>query len=157
MTPQEFISAIAPAAVASARLTGLAPSFVIAQASLESGWDKSELALKAKNLFGVKSSLGWHGATIDIETEEFLSGHYVMVPAVWRVYETWQACFDDHVAFFTENERYKEAWKVRGDPMAFAAAIKAAGYCTDPLYVGKIKSVIDTHDLTQYDRAVENA
>jgi flagellum-specific peptidoglycan hydrolase FlgJ len=152
MTPQVFIAAIAPAAVASAKVTGIAASFVIAQAALESAWDKSELALQAKNLFGVKADPGWHGPTVSIQTEEFFNGHYEMVPAVWREYPTWQACLDDHAAFFTVNPRYAEALKVRGDPMAFAAAIKAANYCTDPDYVSKIQAVIDDHDLTQYDK-----
>jgi flagellum-specific peptidoglycan hydrolase FlgJ len=153
MTPQDFIKAIAPAAIASAKLTGIAASFVIAQAALESGWDKSELALKACNLFGVKADKAWLGETVSIETEEFLNGKYVMVPAVWRQYPTWQACLNDHAAYFRVNPRYAAALKVRGDPMAFAAAIKLAGYCTDPLYVGKIKGVIDAHDLKQYDVA----
>ena len=152
MTPQEFIAAIAPAAVASQKLTGISASFVIAQGALESSWDKSGLALSAMNLFGVKADKSWLGETVSIPTKEFINGAWVVVPAKWRKYPTWQACLDDHAQFFRVNRRYADALKVKGDPMAFAAAIVKAGYCTDPDYVSKIKAVIDCHALTQYDQ-----
>jgi flagellum-specific peptidoglycan hydrolase FlgJ len=152
MTPQEFIAAIAPATIASATLTGIAASFVIAQGALESAWGDSGLAISAKNLFGVKADKSWLGDTVSIPTKEFESGEEVMVPAVWRKYPTWQACLDDHAAFFRVNPRYADAMQVKGDPLAFAAAIVKAGYCTDPDYVSKIKAVIDCHTLTQYDK-----
>lgn len=153
MTPENFIAAIAPAAVASARLTGISAAFVIAQGALESGWDKSGLALSAMNLFGVKADKAWTGATVSIETGEFLNGEFVKVPAVWRKYPSWQACLDDHAAFFQINPRYAAALKVRGDALAFAAAIVKCGYCTDPDYLAKIAGIIHAHNLTQYDAA----
>jgi flagellum-specific peptidoglycan hydrolase FlgJ len=151
MTPQEFITAIAPAAVASEKLTGISAAFVIAQGALESEWDKSGLALSAMNLFGVKADKSWLGETVSIPTKEFIGGKAVVVPALWRKYPTWQACLDDHAVFFVVNPRYAEALKVRGDPLAFAAAIVKAGYCTDPDYVSKITAVIHSHTLTQFD------
>jgi len=154
MTPEDFIAAIAPAAVASARLTGISAAFVIAQGALESGWDKSGLALSAMNLFGVKADASWLGETVSIPTEEFLGGKYVIVAAKWRKYPTWQACLDDHAAFFRINPRYAAALLVRGDALAFAAAIVKAGYCTDPNYLAKIADVIHAHNLMQYDVAV---
>ena len=151
MTPESFIAAIAPAAVASAKLTGFAASFVIAQGALESGWDSSGLALSAKNLFGVKADPSWLGDTVSIPTKEYLNDAWIVIPAKWRKYPTWQACLDDHAQFFRINPRYAAALKVRGDPLAFAAAIVKAGYCTDPDYLSKITDVIHVHNLTQYD------
>ncbi len=152
MTPTQFINAIAPAAVASARITGIAASFVIAQGALESGWDDSILGLSASNLFGVKADPSWHGPTVALDTDEFINHAWVKVHAQWRKYPNWQACLDDHARFFFDNPRYADALKVRGDPLAFAAAIVKAGYCTDPDYLAKIACVIKVHDLTQYDK-----
>jgi len=72
-----------------------------------------------------------------------------MVPAMWRKYSTWQACFNDHARFFLDNPRYAEALAVRHDAEAFAHAIAAAGYATDPQYAQKIIAVIHAHNLLE--------
>jgi flagellum-specific peptidoglycan hydrolase FlgJ len=151
MTPQSFIEVVAPVAAASQKITGIAAAFVIAQGALESAWDKSGLAISANNLFGVKADPSWHGETIMLPTEEYLNGEMVLVEATWRKYPTWQAAFDDHAQFFYDNPRYADALKVKDDPIAFARAIEAAKYATDPGYADKIIALIDEFELTQYD------
>jgi len=149
MKPVDFIATFAPAAVASSKTTGISAAFVVAQGALESTWGASALAVKARNLFGVKASAAWHGDTFEMETGEYIGGEHVMVPAMWRKYPTWQACFDDHAQFFLVNPRYAAAIAVRDDAEAFAHAIQAAGYATDPNYASKIIAVIHAHNLLE--------
>lgn len=153
MTPAEFINAISGAAQASMRQTNIPASFVIAQAALESAWAKSQLARQGMNLFGVKADSAWHGDVLTMQTREFLNGEWVMVPARWRKYTTWQSCIDDHANFFKQNPRYKKCFaETTGE--SWARAVAAAGYATDPAYADKIISVIRAHDLTQFDKLV---
>jgi flagellum-specific peptidoglycan hydrolase FlgJ len=107
--------------------------------------------VKANNLFGVKTSSQWHGETFDMQTGEHADGKDVTVPATWRKYPNWAAAIADHTQFFFDNPRYHVALHLKRDPITFATAIRAAGYSTDPNYVSKIASIIDTHNLRRFD------
>jgi flagellum-specific peptidoglycan hydrolase FlgJ len=155
MTPQEFISAVAQAAKLSMAKTKIPASFTIAEAALESGWGKSQLAQQAFNLFGVKADPAWHGDVLTMQTREFLHGTWVMVPAKWRKYSGWLQCIDDHAAFLMTNKRYDGAFKVCSDASAFTKAVAAAGYATDPKYSDLIIGIIKQHNLTQFDKEMQ--
>jgi len=150
MTPQDFIAAVAPAARTSMQSTKIPASFVVAEGALESGWGASQLAQQAFNLFGVKADPSWHGPTWSMQTREFLSGHWVMVPAVWRKYADWLGSISDHAQFLISNPRYRPAFAYTSGT-TFAQAIAAAGYATDPQYAAKIISIIKAHNLSQLD------
>ncbi|HCN89497.1 MAG TPA: mannosyl-glycoprotein endo-beta-N-acetylglucosamidase [Oxalobacteraceae bacterium] len=152
MKPADFIATFAPAAVASSKATGIPAAFVVAQGALESAWGSSALTTQARNLFGVKADASWHGDTFSMETGEYVAGKHVMVPAKWRKYPTWIACLDDHARFFLDNPRYAGALAVRHDSEAFAHAVQAAGYATDPAYAEKIIAVIRGHGLASFDQ-----
>jgi flagellar rod assembly protein/muramidase FlgJ len=152
MNPKDFIAAIAPAAHASAAHTKIPPSFTIAQAALESGWGKSQLAREAFNLFGVKADASWHGAVLELPTKEFIGGQWVTEVARWRRYPGWLECLDDHARFLTDNPRYRPAFQFQ-DGRRFASAVAAAGYATDPTYSAKIISIIQFRGLAALDTA----
>ncbi|MFM0022207.1 glycoside hydrolase family 73 protein [Paraburkholderia azotifigens] len=151
MNPNDFISAIAPAARASAKATKIPASFVVAQGALESGWGTSALSKQAFNLFGVKADAAWHGDVLMMDTREFLKGQWVTVSAKWRKYPNWQACIDDHAAFLLNNRRYQAAFAYTSGS-TFALAIAAAGYATDPQYGQKVVSIIKAHNLSTLDQ-----
>lgn len=73
------------------------PSVVVAQAVKESGWGTSELAQRAKALFGIKQN-GWKGKTyIKTATEQKKDGSiYKVENAVWRAYDNWEQSIIDH-------------------------------------------------------------
>jgi flagellar protein FlgJ len=152
MTPKDFIAAIGPAAQASMHTTKVPASFTIAQAALESAWAKSQLATTGFNLFGVKADKSWKGATLTLPTIEFINSKRVTVQAVWRKYSSWLECLNDHAAFLLNNKRYLPAFTHMGDGEAFAGAVAAAGYATDPDYAKKLVSVIRAHNLTTFDK-----
>ncbi|MBN3852024.1 mannosyl-glycoprotein endo-beta-N-acetylglucosamidase [Paraburkholderia sp. Ac-20340] len=150
MTPNAFIAAIAPAARALALTTKIPASFTTAQAALESGWATSQLAQRYFNLFGVKADSSWKGPVVVLPTYEFVAGQRITVPARWRVYADWLGSLKDHASFLIVNPRYAAAFSCTNGA-AFAQAVAAAGYATDPTYASKIISIINAHSLTQLD------
>lgn len=150
MAPQDFINAIAPAAQQSAVQTNIPASFVIADAALESGWGGSQLTQQAMNLFGVKADPSWIGPTYAIATREYLGGQWVMQNALFRKYTDWLGSITDHAQFLITNPRYAQAFQC-ADGVAFAQAVAAAGYATDPQYAQKLASIIQAHNLLALD------
>jgi flagellum-specific peptidoglycan hydrolase FlgJ len=150
MTPNDFITALAPAAQASQATTNVPASFVIAEAALESGWGVSQLFLKANNIFGVKADSSWHGDTLSLPTHEYENGDLVLVDAEWRKYPDELACINDHAQFLLTNPRYAPAFQTN-NVSDFVTAVARAGYATDPQYASKIIQIIRFHNLTQYD------
>jgi flagellum-specific peptidoglycan hydrolase FlgJ len=152
MKPDDFIAAIAPAAIASAKLAHVPASFTIAEGALESSWGASMLAVQARNLFGVKADPAWHGDVLTMETRECIKGVWCKVSAKWRKYPDWQGCLDDHAAFLHTNRRYFGAFAHSDNGEAFAQAVAAAGYATDPQYADKLVSIIRSHNLARFDK-----
>lgn len=150
MNPSEFIMRLSTAAVASAKATGVPASITIAQAALESGWGESALTKTGNNLFGIKADSLWRGQTLTMNTKEFIKGQWVMVPALWRKYPSWQASIDDHAAFLKRNPRYKACFSCNSAP-AFAKALAQAGYATDPAYANKVIGLMKQHKLLDLD------
>jgi len=150
MTPQEFVSAVGKAARQSMASTNIPASFVVADAALESGWGKSLLTVQGFNLFGVKADSSWKGATLTMQTREFLNGQWIMVPALWRKYPDWLASINDHAQFLLTNARYSGCFSHK-DGIGFAQAVQSAGYATDPLYGEKIISIINQYKLSNLD------
>ena len=150
MNPSEFIMRLTTAAVASSKATGIPASITIAQAALESAWGESGLARNGNNLFGIKADSLWRGQTLTMNTKEFIKGQWVVVPALWRKYPSWQASLDDHTAFLKRNPRYKACFACASAP-AFARALAQAGYATDPAYADKVIDVMKQHNLMALD------
>ena len=80
------------------------PSLVIAQAIKESAWGKSELAVNANALFGIKAN-GWTGRTyIKDATEQNADGSYRTDKNVsWRAYDSWEQSIMDHNTYLSER------------------------------------------------------
>jgi flagellar rod assembly protein/muramidase FlgJ len=148
--PSEFIFRLTAAAVASAKTVGVPASITIAQAALESAWGESGLTKAGNNLFGIKADSRWRGQTLTMNTKEFIKGQWVVVPALWRKYPSWQDSIDDHAAFLRRNPRYKACFACT-TAQAFAKALSQAGYATDPAYSDKVIGLIKQHNLLALD------
>ncbi|MDE1006987.1 MAG: glucosaminidase domain-containing protein [Paraburkholderia fungorum] len=147
MTPAQFVAAISPAAQACMRRTGVPASVTVAQAALESSWGKRAPGM---NLFGIKADASWRGPVTSQVTHEVVDGKTVTITANFRAYSDWQGSIDDHAAFLTGNPRYRPAFACKSGP-AFAKAIAAAGYATDPLYADKLISIMSARNLNALD------
>jgi flagellum-specific peptidoglycan hydrolase FlgJ len=148
--PQDFIDLIGPAARACHKAAGVPASITVSQAALESGWGESGLTKKANNLFGIKADSLWRGETVTLDTKEFIRRQWVVVPAKWRKYPTWQASVDDHAAFLKRNPRYKDCF-LCVSAQTFARALLNAGYATDPDYADKLIRLIGSYKLASLD------
>lgn len=153
MIPAEFIMRLANPAMESHRKTGVPASITVAQAALESGWGESGLTRAANNLFGIKADSRWRGEIVMLNTREFIRNQWVVVPAKWRKYASWQASIDDHAAFLKLNPRYKVCFLCT-TASAFAQALAQAGYATDPDYASKLIALMNRHQLQSLDGAV---
>ena len=141
-----------PGARASMRKTGIPASVALAQAILESDWGRSKLTREANNLFGIKAYRNPGTAGIyEINTWEVIGGRNVTVLAAFKAYNSFADSIVDHGNWFHDNSRYAGAVAVRHDPRAFAYAINAAGYATDPAYAPKLIQLMDRFNLYAYD------
>ena len=148
----EFIESLVPGARESYKKYKIFPSLIIAQAIHESGWGKSGLATKGKNLFGIKAGSSWDGKTINMRTAEYKGNSKYYINDDFRKYNNFSESILDHGRFLNENSRYSKhgVFSVRTSSEQ-AKALQKAGYATDPNYAQKLINTIKSYDLTKYD------
>ena len=152
MTNQEFIETVGNMAVYDMRKTGVLASLTIAQAILESGWGRSELALEGNNLFGMKASLSgdnwgsrWKGRV-----------HYLR-GTPYRAYDSIQESVDDHSLYLLgatidgKKLRYEGIEKATTTRQA-AKILIDGGYTSGYQYVEDLVSLAKKYNLTAYDK-----
>jgi flagellar protein FlgJ len=142
----DFIRQMLPHAKEAERQTGVPASFIVGQAALESGWGKGEVknadGSNSFNLFGIKATSGWRGATTDVMTTEYEDGQPVRQKAAFRSYGSYAEAFADYARMLANSPRY--AGVVRsGTVEGFAGGMQRAGYATDPQYAGKLARTIN--------------
>jgi peptidoglycan hydrolase-like protein with peptidoglycan-binding domain len=153
MNKDEFIQSIKIGALKGKAHYGILPSLTIAQAILESGWGKCQLAKEAKNLFGIKAFSNWTGKRITMKTTEWYDGKKTIINADFRVYDSFNASIEDHNKLLS-NSRYKPVRQCRNYKDA-CREIYNCGYATDPHYPEKLIKIIEENKL--YDLDGENS
>lgn len=148
MTPNDFIDRIAPDAKTCAAKTGIPASFTVAQAALESGWG---VHTPGNNLFGVKTTPDWKGASTSQTTHEVVDGKTITIVAKFRAYDSWLDSINDHARFLLTNKRYQSAFSCTTGVL-FARAVQICGYATDPQYAAKVCALIKAHGLDALDQ-----
>lgn len=146
--------------------TEINPSFITAQAILETGWGKRIIG-KA-NLFGITKGSQWDGPIVMVKTHEYFKTPnqkfkapdrilsvckvkgknlwYYTVERAFKDFETIGDCLKEHERLF-QKPGYKDAWPYRNDPFEFARRIcdgVGCKYATDPAYLATITSLIKT-------------
>ncbi|SFE87412.1 glucosaminidase domain-containing protein [Peptostreptococcus sp. D1] len=160
MTEQElFIDKIKDGAIAGWHEGKILPSVTIAQACLESGWGKSELAKNACNLFGIKAKDDWKGEKYLVKTAEYdKNNKKFYIDAYFRKYRNWQESLIDHAKFFHNPTWRKENYKnVIGetDYKKACKALQSAGYATSQKYANQLIGLIEMYKLYQHDEIVK--
>lgn len=165
MNENNFVEKIGLLAAADMKKSGVLASVTTAQAILESGYGRTDLAINANNLFGMKCMLSgntWGGSTWDGQREywkyteeQSTHGEIYKVYANFRKYDDWSESIADHSAYLTGAKsggvlRYAG---LAGEKRYRAAAqiIKNGGYATDINYVSKLCNIIERWDLTRFD------
>lgn len=154
MTKKEFIENVASLVIAENEYRGnpLFSSVVIAMGCLETGYGKSSLMLKANAIFGIKVAKSWKGKVYNAKTKECYDGvTYVTINDCFRAYNNFGESISDYFDLICKSSRYRKAL-VADTPKECIEAIKEGGYATDPKYVDSIMKIIETNNLTKYDR-----
>ena len=140
----EFVSRLLPFAQRAAERLGVAPELIVAHAALETGWGRQSPAdsqgLQSHNLFGIKAGSQWRGAVAEARTIEFENGVPQRRTERFRAYQDYAAAFDDYAALLSRS-RFAGVLNTGSDSAAFANALQAGGYATDPQYARKLQQV----------------
>ena len=138
---------------------GVLPSVTISQAILESGWGKSDLSTKAKNLFGIKADTSWKGKKIKMNTSEYYNKKIV---DNFRVYNSNEESIKDYGEFLKNNKRYKQSGVFQATHyLEQAKAIEKAGYSTvendkgEEIYAKLLIEIIQEQNLQLLDYECE--
>ncbi len=142
---EEYVKRYKAIAMKEMRDYKIPASITLAQGILESNSGRSELAINARNHFGIKCHQGWEGGTYlyddDAKDECF------------RVYDTPEESFRDHSLFLTSRDRYKMLFDLNiKDYESWAKGLKVAGYATDKNYPTRLIDLINRYELFIYDQ-----
>lgn len=154
MDKKDFINSIKEGALQGYKTYNILPSVTISQAILESGWGSSQLAIKAKNLFGIKAFSNWTGKRIVMETTEWYKGVKQVVKAEFRAYDSYDESIMDHNKLLSTS-RY-EPVRLCKDYKSACEALYKCGYATDPDYGQKLIRIIEQYKLYEYDKDCVN-
>lgn len=137
-------------------------SVMVAQAILESASGQSKLAQAPNyNLFGIKGT--HNGKSVSMATQEDLgNGTLYTTQAGFRVYENYEDCFNDYATLLKEgitgdSEFYAGVWKSNAKTYQEATKFLTGRYATDTQYNQKLNGLIETYDLTQFDKEIQGA
>ena len=151
----KFIKSVAGAAQEVGNKGGILPSLIIAQAIHESNWGRSGLAVKSKNLFGVKGK--GNAGTDYYPTKEYSKSRgWYTENAGFRAYKGFYDSIYDLVFVLYRYTRYKNVIGEK-DFRKACREVQRAGYATDPNYAEKLIQTILARNLTQYDKGTVKA
>lgn len=150
---------------AAQNINEISPTFVAAQACLESSWGTNVIG--KYNCFGITKGSNWSGKTVLVLTREVFStpnrkftapekvvsvtkrsdGKYTYkVYRLFKDFSSWEDCLKEHLRIF-KSSGYADAWPYRKDPKEFARRIadnKGCKYATDPSYYKTMCAMIDS-------------
>lgn len=139
----DYIKKYASIAIVNMQEHGIPASITLAQAVLESGAGKSELARKSNNHFGIKCHNNWTGERVYHDDDK--------AQECFRKYKSVELSFDDHSQFL-KRDRYKELFELDiRDYKGWAKGLKKCGYATAPDYAKKLIDLIESYELYNYD------
>lgn len=141
MTIDEFIKVTYPAALAAHKKYGVNVLVTMAQCALETGWGKHA---PGNMYFGIKAGSSWTGKKQFLWTTEFLNGKYVKVQDWFRAYNNASESFEDYARLIATKSWFKPALNVANDELKYITVIKNAGYATDPNYINKVMTIVNS-------------
>lgn len=149
---QDFLSRMKEHALAASNATGIPARFLLGHAALESGWGKSEIRTAdgspSHNLFGIKATGSWKGATVDVATTEYVDGAPRKTVQKFRAYPSYTEAFKDYASLLQRSPRYAAVLK-QSDSAGFAQSLQRAGYATDPRYAQKLTQILNSARMRQ--------
>lgn len=158
---EQFVNTIGEPAREVAKKNNLYASVMIAQAILESGSGQSELAQAPYyNIFGIKGT--FNGEYIFMNTQEDNgNGILYTVKQPFKKYKNYKESLEDYARLLKDgvswdSQFYSGAWKSNASTYKEATKYLKGRYATDTEYDKKLNGLIETYDLTQYDKDTSN-
>lgn len=155
-TAADFVKNLWGSAKEAAKLIGVDPKILLAQAALETSWGKKIVpqgdGKSTNNLFNIKAGNKWEKDSAAFNTIEERDGVLVKEKAHFRAYDSFKASFVDYTRFLQENSRYGEALKNAPNPEKFIHSLQKANYATDQRYSEKIMEI---YDSKKFNRLIE--
>jgi len=134
---------------------GIPASIKLAQGILESNAGQSYLATKGNNHFGIKCHSNWDGKKVYRKDDDY-NDKGELIKSCFRGYKSAEESYIAHSEFLRDpkkDHRYGFLFRLNPyDYKRWAKGLKRAGYATSATYAEKLIKVIDTYDLSQYDR-----
>ena len=156
---ESFIRKIGESARKIGQENDLYASVMIAQAILESASGQSQLAQAPNyNLFGIKGT--HNGKGVSFATQEDLgNGTLYTTQATFRQYKNYEDSLNDYAQLLKEGLTgnryfYDGVWKTNAKTYQEATKFLTGRYATDTSYDKKLNGLIETYDLTKYDKEV---
>jgi flagellar protein FlgJ len=141
-----FVERVWPAALSASRATGIPAQFLVAQAALETGWGRAELAAAdgsaSHNLFNIKAGGNWQGQTVKASASEYIGGRWTKQEEAFRRYDSYEESFADYAKLLLDQPRYARVVGAQ-DAGSFARGLQQSGYATDPMYGAKLERIIN--------------
>ncbi|MEM1325728.1 MAG: glucosaminidase domain-containing protein [Bacteroidota bacterium] len=124
---------------------GIPASITLAQGLLESDAGDSRLAVESSNHFGIKCRSKCKGCTCRNYTDDSQYDMFRVFGSAWESYR-------EHSLLLT-GDRYKHLLDLDiSDYRAWAHGLKKAGYATDKRYAEKLIAIVESLELSVYDR-----
>lgn len=151
----DYIEKYKDIAVREMERAGIPASIKLAQALLESGAGKSDLARRANNHFGIKCGGDWDDKTFYKKDDDY-DKNGRLIKSCFRSYKNPEASFIAHSEFLLNPAKFERyGFLFRLDPTDYkgwARGLRSAGYATDPRYAKRLISLIERYDLQKYDQ-----
>jgi len=149
----DFVKGLWTSAKEAAKLIGVDPKILLAQAALETSWGKKIVpqgdGKSTNNLFNIKAGSSWDKGSANFNTIEEQDGVLVKENARFRAYDSFHASFVDYTRFLQQNSRYSEALKNAPDAGKFIQSLQNASYATDQRYSEKVMEIYDSKKFNQ--------
>ena len=134
---QAYIEQYRDIAIEQQRKYDIPASITLAQALLESAAGTSELATKANNHFGIKTTSDWQGKS------------YKHGKSSFRKYNRVADSYEDH-SLFLKRKHYASLFELSiNDYKGWARGLRKCGYATDPKYPEKLIRIIELYELNK--------
>ena len=150
-SPAEFVNRVMPSIQRAARVLGVDPKGMLAQAALETGWGqrmpRAADGSSSHNLFGIKAGDEWSGARATADSMEVINGVATPRRTTFRAYASVEESINDFANLLKNSPRYKDVIAAGGNARAYIAAMGNSGYATDPEYGNKLNQILGSDTL----------
>ncbi len=132
-TQRDFIQTLWSSAKQAAKLIGVHPAVLLAQAALETNWGKKIIGhadgASTHNLFNIKSDPASSLNSATTTTLEQKNGVLVKETAHFRSYRSFDESFTDYANMIKFNSRYKKAVENAEAPAAYTKSPARSRLC----------------------------